>query len=162
MEITYDLRASAWRRLANYLIDYLIQIALVFCVGLVAGALYRFFDMAGPYNYITNMNRIEEFLLGALVGFGYYFIFEAANSRTLGKYITGTKVVTWHGEKPTVGRIAKRTLCRLIPLEIFSFLAERPLGWHDSISDTVVVDVKRYEEELALKNSFEEIGAVAE
>jgi len=162
MEITHDMRANAWRRLANYVIDYAVQFAIALLLGVVV-ALLTHLDINGPYHYIQNMSGVEEYLLGYIISFIYYFTFESVtDGRTLGKYITGTKVLTWYGERPSPGRIAKRSLCRLIPFNHFSFLAERPLGWHDSIPDTVVVDIKRYKEELYLKQSFEEIGAVAE
>jgi len=32
-----------------------------------------------------------------------------------------------------------RTLCRYIPFEPFSFLGNKPIGWHDSLSKTLVV-----------------------
>ncbi|RYD90331.1 MAG: RDD family protein [Sphingobacteriales bacterium] len=162
MEITYELRANAWRRLANYLIDLAMQYGVGYLVGFAIGILYIYAGIEGPYNYVNSMSRVEEYLLGQAIAFVYYFTFESVtDGRTIGKYITGTKALTWYGEKPSAGRTAKRSLCRLIPFNPFSFLAERPLGWHDSLSDTVVVDIKKYEQELNLKTSFEEIGAAA-
>ena len=55
--------------------------------------------------------------------------------RTLGKFITGTKVVSADGETPTASQIVGRTFCRMIPFEAFSFARETcPVGWHDKFS----------------------------
>jgi uncharacterized RDD family membrane protein YckC len=161
-EITYQLRANRGRRLANYFIDLAAQYIIVLGIGLTAGLL-TYIDIYAPMEYVNSMGKLEEYLLGYIVMFIYYFTFESlTGGRTLGKYITGTKVLTWYGERPTAGRIAKRTLCRMIPLNHFSFLEENPRGWHDSISDTVVVEVKKYEQELNYRTAFSEIGTPPE
>jgi len=161
-EITHQLRANAGRRLANYLIDLAVQYGLGYLIGLAA-ALLTYIDIFGPLEYIEQMNKVEEYLLGLVISFVYYFTFESlTGGRTLGKYITGTKVLTWYGEKPSVGRFAKRSLCRLIPFNPFSFLAENPRGWHDSLSDTVVVEISKYEQELNYRKAFDEIGATVD
>lgn len=81
----------------------------------------------------------------------YYFVCEAfCNGRTLGKLITGLRVVDIDGNRPSVGKIAIRTLCRLIPFDYLSFFStdkwssEENLDgfWHDSLSKTYVVRVK--------------------
>jgi uncharacterized RDD family membrane protein YckC len=46
---------------------------------------------------------------------------EASTGKTVGKYVTGTQVLTEDGEQPSVGTIFIRTLCRIIPFEPFSF-----------------------------------------
>jgi uncharacterized RDD family membrane protein YckC len=58
-------------------------------------------------------------------------------ARTPGKWVFGTVVVNESGGKPSFGRVLKRTFSRFIPFEPFSFFGER--GWHDSLSDTLVV-----------------------
>jgi uncharacterized RDD family membrane protein YckC len=67
----------------------------------------------------------------------YYLVFEGLWGRTPGKWVCGTRVVDEDGRKPAFGTVVKRTLCRFIPFEPFSFLGER--GWHDSISKTRVI-----------------------
>ena len=74
----------------------------------------------------------------------YYFVFEGITGRTVGKYMTGTKVVSEDGSKASFLQIIGRTFCRLIPLEIFSFLfyedKSRPVFWHDALAGTRVVE----------------------
>lgn len=157
-EITYELRANAWRRLANYLIDLAVQYGISYMLGLLIGAL-TYLDIYAPYEYVTQMNTLEMYFWSYIISFCYYFGMETlTGGYTIGKYITNTKVLTWYGEKPSVATIAKRSLCRMIPFNQFSFLTENPLGWHDNLSDTVVVDIKKFNEEHSLREGFRQIG----
>jgi len=71
----------------------------------------------------------------------YYTILEATTGKTIGKMITGTKVTNDDFSKPSLGSAFKRSLCRLIPFEPLSFFgSSSPSGWHDTITDTWVVD----------------------
>ncbi len=69
---------------------------------------------------------------------GYYILTEFFFQRTLGKLLTGTKVVTKTGDKPTFGQILGRTLSRSIPFEYLSFLVSEN-GIHDRLSGTRVI-----------------------
>jgi uncharacterized RDD family membrane protein YckC len=68
------------------------------------------------------LREISPKLLDTMWALIYYVAQEALWSRTLGKLITGTKVVNEDGSKLTFGRALGRTLCRLIPFEPLSFL----------------------------------------
>lgn len=81
-------------------------------------------------------------LIGGLSYIGYYFIFELAFGQTVGKMLTGTKVVALNGEKASVPALLGRNLARYIPFEVFSFLfygSYPTKGWHDRVSGTLVV-----------------------
>lgn len=68
----------------------------------------------------------------------YYFVLELLFGKTLGKVLTGTRVVTLGGQALSTPTAVLRTLCRLLPLEPMSFsLGET--WWHDSLSRTQVV-----------------------
>jgi hypothetical protein len=73
----------------------------------------------------------------------YALIFESLFNVTIGKLITCT-YVRKEDELKRVGswRILLRTLCRYIPFDGLSYLSERPIGWHDSLSGTIVVNSK--------------------
>lgn len=86
---------------------------------------------------VTLLDGSGGFVLGLLVFVAYYIFFEGLWARTPGKLLFGTKVVTVNGERPDFRQIVKRSFCRLIPFEAFSFFGE--LGWHDRISETRVV-----------------------
>ncbi len=81
------------------------------------------------------MNNIFCFIL---FYFLYNFIFELVFGQTIGKFLTGTKVIDYNGKKPNFKTLLIRNLCRLIPFDAFSFLVANR-GWHDSISKTEVI-----------------------
>jgi len=159
VELNYDMLADKGLRFANYLIDLVLQYGIGYLIGLVIGLMYKHLNVVAPYELITNMGGFGEVVFSYTIMLFYYFIFEATTQRSPAKFITGTKVITFEGEKPSAGTILKRTFCRMIPFNAFSFLGELGKGWHDTISDTYVINVKKYEEALQLKNSFEEIGS---
>jgi uncharacterized RDD family membrane protein YckC len=68
----------------------------------------------------------------------YYIFFEMIFGITPAKYLTATRVANEFGNKPNFGTLIGRTLSRLIPFDAVSFLFTR--GWHDSISDTYVLN----------------------
>lgn len=74
---------------------------------------------------------------------GYYFLFEATLGRTPGKFLTGTRVVSTNGGRPSAAQILGRSLARFVPFEPFSFLfgGNPPRGWHDKWSNTRVVKI---------------------
>jgi ABC-type lipoprotein export system ATPase subunit len=87
------------------------------------------------------LTYIVYFLILTITPISYYLIFEGFFSRTVGKMLTGTKVVCKSdGSKPDFKTVFYRTLARYIPFEWFSFLSKKPEGWHDAISNTVVAD----------------------
>ncbi|WP_075188159.1 RDD family protein [Teredinibacter haidensis] len=131
-EIDDVFPASAGLRLANMFIDYIAYLALMFVFAILAGTLF-----GAPA--VNAIEKVPEFLLGLPIYLLYYLILESTTSRTLGKLITGTKVVNQQGLTPSFVQIVGRTFCRLIPFEIFSFLGDETVGWHDSFSKTRVV-----------------------
>lgn len=59
--------------------------------------------------------------------------------KTLGKWITGTKVVTINYQSPTLGGIIKRTFARFIPLDDwFTLLSGKSI--HERISKTICIE----------------------
>jgi uncharacterized RDD family membrane protein YckC len=123
--------ASMGARFLNLLIDLAGRLLLTFLVGAVMG-------LAG----LTDISGTADTAIAILCMLGYYVGFEALLGRTPGKLITGTRVVTKRGGKPTLGQILGRTLARFVPFEPFSFLGRLPTGWHDRWSRTRVVKVR--------------------
>jgi uncharacterized RDD family membrane protein YckC len=129
--------ASRGQRFANWLVDYIAIQIVSFVVGIVYGVL--FLTTQGPNAADSPAFNFVGLLLGIGVTLGYYLILEAAAGQTLGKIVTGTRVVSMDGSRPSFGQILGRTFCRLIPFEAFSFFAQDAVGWHDSIPQTRVV-----------------------
>ncbi|SFC20820.1 RDD family protein [Kaistella jeonii] len=80
----------------------------------------------------------------------------ATKGRSLGKLITGTKVVKTDGSKLTMLELLKRNFIRAVPFDQLSFIGSK--GWHDNFSDTAVVRIRSFEKEKSLENELELIG----
>ena len=117
--------ASGLRRFANSLIDVFVIYILYFVLFLI------FFR--SNIDYTTMKYSFYP------VWIIYYTFMEFAIGKTIGKMVTGTKVVTLNGEKPGFGTAFARTLCRFIPFEGFSFLGSPCKGWHDTIAKSRVI-----------------------
>jgi uncharacterized RDD family membrane protein YckC len=126
--------AGLGARFLNFIIDSIISRVVII---VVVGGLLR---AIGPLESGPALAIVL-----ALVAFvGYYVVLEAAFGWTIGKLITGTRVVRFDGAKPNVPQILGRTFARFIPFEPFSLLfGSSNQGWHDSMSGTRVVRVRR-------------------
>ncbi|HEY4694449.1 MAG TPA: RDD family protein [Candidatus Nanoarchaeia archaeon] len=125
------LKPASWiRRFINFVLDLIGYYLFAFPVGYVFGLLF------GP-NVFDNVNDV---ILGLFVAATYYIIFESLLARSPAKFITRTKVVNLEGKKPDFGQVLGRTFSRFIPFEIFSFLEANPIGWHDKLPKTMVVN----------------------
>lgn len=118
--------ASRTMRLINFSIDFFILINVIYSA-LIYGAISMEWSIVLAY----------PFLFWLLIVVTYYISFEALFSRTPGKFLTGTKVITNTGEIPGITTIALRTIIRFVPFDTVSFLF--PPGWHDAWSKTMVV-----------------------
>ncbi|KFF06981.1 RDD family protein [Flavobacterium reichenbachii] len=147
------LLASNGQRFLNYILDTIIIIALVFLLSILLALAAILLGFKGVLIWMGNVGNLEERLIFVVIAIFYYAFAEGLFSRSLGKLITGTIVVDENGKKPSFGTIFKRSLCRAIPFDALSFLGSSGIGWHDSISDTYVVNKKALDEEV--KNFYE-------
>ncbi len=138
--------ASKGLRFANLILDIIfiniLSAVIWFAIGFFVGAFSAAMGIADtvvPAFQRLLLSPPVRLLVACLNMFVYFFLCEALWQRTLAKLITGTKVITVNGTKPTFGAIGTRTLCRLVPFEAFSFLTGKPGGWHDWWSGTIVV-----------------------
>ncbi len=116
IDFTIDDLANEDKRFFNYLID-IITIILV------------------SY-FINGFLPIHPMILFVL----YFTFSEWLLSKTMGKFFTGTTVVTENGKSLSFLNSLGRTFCRLIPFEAFSCLFyKKANGWHDRLSKTIVV-----------------------
>jgi uncharacterized RDD family membrane protein YckC len=141
-----ELMASKGSRFLNYILDIIFIFIFTFVFAFILAILSNLLEWDGLSYWQTNMNYLESQLVFMVIMVLYYLFTEGLFGRSLGKFITGTVVVDGNGEKPSFGAIFKRSLCRLIPFEAFSFLGGR--GWHDSFSDTYVVGNKALKESI--------------
>lgn len=108
-------------RCINYIIDYTIILIIS-----------SFMSFSMPIEFFDVIYYGCFFL--------YYFLFELVSGQTPAKLINKVRVVGYNGLKPNVRQIFVRTLCRLIHLDLISFLIGSS-GMHDTYSKTIVVNV---------------------
>ncbi|MFB0911167.1 MAG: putative RDD family membrane protein YckC [Flavobacterium sp.] len=114
-------------------VHFIVDIIAFLVVYAIIGTLFQFAFSIEGNEYIL----LFWFLM--LLSFVLYFsVMEFKFQKTLGKFITKTKVVTLKGEKPSINAIMRRTFCRLIPFDRLSFLFMKD-GIHDGLSKTRVV-----------------------
>lgn len=121
---------SSFTRFLNFIIDFIVWLVLASITTFITGLFINPTDSG----LIT--------ILGYLLIFGtfiaYYAIMEIKFQKTVGKFITKTKVVKINGEKPDNSDIIARTFYRLIPFDRISFLFVKN-GIHDYLSKTSVI-----------------------
>ncbi|HEY0340600.1 MAG TPA: RDD family protein [Steroidobacteraceae bacterium] len=127
--------ATRGRRLTNLMIDdivyYVLMAVIVVPIAMVGG-------IERMAEFYAALPFVAQWLLLSVVRLGYYYVCEATTGRTVGKLVSGTRVVSESGGKPTNLQILQRTLSRVVPFEPFSFFGSAP-GWHDRWSKTRVI-----------------------
>ncbi|MFM8914469.1 MAG: RDD family protein [Flammeovirgaceae bacterium] len=142
LKVTADslAHASAGNRFVNMLIDTIMYYIIVFVLAIMM-AVFVGLVAPGSLDEMDNEPGTPWYMyLVAITGFVSYYVFcESVFGRTVGKLITGTKVVDQNGQLPSTGTIFLRTLARMVPFEAFSFLGDDARGWHDRWTNTYVV-----------------------
>ena len=129
--------ARDWKRAINFIIDYL-PFTIIYNI-MIENCTYVHNSEQGLVTSYANCN--EEYLILFGLWVFYFLIFEGVFGRTFGKLITRTRVICSKTKKsPSFSQIVSRTFSRFIPFDLFSYLSNYPIGWHDSISGTRVVD----------------------
>ena len=117
-------------RLIHFIIDSAVWFAIYLSVAYLLDNYIRFSSYT--VNYIYSIS------LGLLLFLGYYCLLEFYFQRTLGKLLTGTKVMNEDGSTPSFKAVFIRTISRIIPIDIFYYLFSKT-GLHDRLSATLVV-----------------------
>ncbi|WBV58723.1 RDD family protein [Chryseobacterium daecheongense] len=162
LQIVDRHRASQGLRLANYIIDLIFSYILILILLGVLGITYAFItgNTVEEIGYrMENMNPLLDRLITLSAYLLMMFLTELiTQGRSLGKLITGTKVVMIDGTSPGAGNYLLRNIIRGIPfVDQLSFLADKS-GFHDKWSETCVVVKKNYEAELQLKSDINTLG----
>lgn len=130
--------AGKWRRFFNWLIDKLAILGLAIACATVAMLLGGEAMLAR----IEHISWWQDQLMTAVLLVLYYTLMEGMFGVTLGKLVTGTRVVDAHGLPPGMRTAFLRSLARLIPFDALSLLFgedEDPRAWHDRLPKTRVV-----------------------
>jgi uncharacterized RDD family membrane protein YckC len=136
--------ASGGKRFLNYVIDIIIVYILVFVIALVLAVVLSLSspDALASFERDTASTKLFDYLMTAFVMVCYYMFMESVFGCTIGKLVTGTRVVNKNGKTPDTYTIFLRSLSRLVPFEAFSFLGADARGWHDRWTDTWVINKK--------------------
>ncbi|MDR6160092.1 MULTISPECIES: RDD family protein [Chryseobacterium] len=161
LRIVENNRANSWIRFGNLFIDRIVILALFMAFGFFATLMYEVFGIAFFYDIaisLGSVNKLMDIIITSTTYFLYALLMEYfTKGRTIGKYITGTRAISTDGTEPTFYDYFIRNISRLVPFDAFSFLGGGN-GWHDSWSDTRVVNVKKYKAETQMKSEIENIG----
>ncbi len=99
-------------------------------------------------SFVYRTDRITANIINVLIGLIFYAIFMGLTEalfrgKTLGKLITGTRVVNPDGTSISTRTAVVRGLIRIVPFEPFSaFGGPWPHPWHDKWTNTYVVKEK--------------------
>ena len=127
---------SSGTRLIHTIVDSICLFILIFFLSFILG-LFSF--IFGDFLNINDLTiSLLEFTTILLAFFLYFVYMEFKFQKTVGKYITKTKVIMNDGRKPDLNEIFIRTACRLIPLDNISFIFTKN-GFHDRLSNTTVI-----------------------
>jgi hypothetical protein len=143
--VTDDLLASQGQRFSNLIIDLMMQYVIWISVGTTIALFADVASSSFLKIWVNTMSRVEQGFSFAVISVFYYYLTELYFSRSIAKFLTQTFVIMKDGSKPNSKSILKRTLCRFIPFEAFSFLGGAAGGWHDSMSETYVVKKHEFE-----------------
>jgi len=127
--------ASRGQRFANLIIDTIAIYIVAFVIGI--GLTFT------NATFLNDDSLLSAYAFGVVLALIYYVPCEAAFGRTVGKLITGTRVIMADGDPPNALNVVGRTFARFIPFEAFSFFAGDSVGWHDSLSRTRVIRVPK-------------------
>lgn len=119
-------------------------------------------DVSAVDDFIYELENVNPFLdrliTSVLLALLYFITEMALKGRTIAKYMTKTKVVLEDGSNPNAIDYLKRSFSRIIPFEALSFLGSEGRGWHDSISNTYMVDIAKFEAKKKAQNELDQIG----
>ncbi|MFY0601751.1 MAG: RDD family protein [Cyclobacteriaceae bacterium] len=120
--------AGGGKRFANFIIDTIVYFILYAVVSLkVYEQIQSEYEaeIAGEtIDSTTGTFAIIAFIVLMAFVFLYPWVMETLTGKTIGKYITRTKIIKPDGSKPTAINILGRTLCRFIPFDVFRAIWE--------------------------------------
>ncbi|HJT74234.1 MAG TPA: RDD family protein [Chitinophaga sp.] len=130
--------ANMERRFVNLVIDQVAASACGFLVFIIAAFVFGIFLGLGVSDDAESTLISAAMLLMFPGSMLYYVVAEAVfKGQTLGKLITGTRAVRLDGSPVTWKDALLRTLCRIVPFEVFSGFDT--ITWHDKWTGTRVV-----------------------
>lgn len=134
--------ASKWARFWNFIIDSLFFLIFYFVIVVIFSIVLSFTDEQTADTFANSFEGKYEFLhrLIATLVYALFMTFQETltKGRSLGKWITKTKVLTEDGETPSTLSFLKRNFSRCVPFELFSAVFDL-IPWHDQWTNTRVI-----------------------
>lgn len=127
-----DIPASIPKRIINYFVD-------IFIISFIYAFIGNLTDISKTINENDNLSNLQLLILLAVYAV-YYIFMEYKFGKTIGKFITKTKVISANDTELSFAQCVGRFLCRIIPFEALSGLFMQGIFWHDSIPNTLVVE----------------------
>lgn len=132
------VKAATGKRFTNYIIDRIVFTLALYGI-IISLTMVPFF-----YSFITEINTVVDYIFSSVIFALLYFSIETlTGGKTIGKYITQTRVLTVKGKKPNFNHYLARSFSRIVPFEPFSFINDVSNGWHDKWSETIVIDERK-------------------
>jgi uncharacterized RDD family membrane protein YckC len=140
--IQYE-EASNGQRFLNYIIDYLIMyFGISYATTYVLVQLLLAIAPDTAYSLFGEGNLAAIYIIAIINHLLYYTICEKAfKGHTLGKLVTGTRVIREDGEELTFKDAFLRSVSRMVPFEAFSIWFGNGL-WHDTWTKTKVIKTR--------------------
>ena len=118
---------SKRKRILNFVIDLIV-------IAVLMEITFRIEDLV---DYKTLVKTIRVIIVFG----GYYIFMEYLFGKTIGKFITKSKIVNLDGTRISFKTAIIRYICRWIPLEFASLaLGHDAKAWHDVLSKTLVIE----------------------
>lgn len=138
--------ASSGQRFFNWLIDNLfMQFAVSYLTGTGVGILLQLISPETLFALASGERGFVFWTVSYFIGICNYLFYYTLCEKlfrgyTLGKLISGTRAIREDDEELTFKDALMRSLCRLVPFEVFSALNGFP--WHDRWTKTKVVKTR--------------------
>lgn len=142
-EIIQYEEASNGQRFLNYIIDYLVMtFGVDLLTGYLLGLLLNAVSREAAYTLFAENEVAASLLLGILNFLIYYtFCEKIFRGYTLGKLVTGTRVIREDGQELLFSDAFLRSLSRLVPFEPLSIWFGNGM-WHDTWTKTQVIKTR--------------------
>lgn len=137
--------ATQGQRFFNWLIDNLLmRFALSYITGFAVGYILNELWPDFLYDLVYSKGQMGLWLLGYIIAIFNYIIYytfceKLCKGYTLGKLISKTKAIRQDGGELTFKDAFLRSLCRIVPFEVFSGFGK--LTWHDQWTKTMIVKI---------------------
>ena len=138
--------AGTGQRFLNWIIDNLVmRFSVSYLSGAALGIILQMISPELLIELLSGERGFSFWLFSYLIGATNYVIYYTLSEKlfkgyTVGKLITGTRAIRQDDEELTFKDALLRSLCRIVPFEVFSALAGFP--WHDAWTKTKVIKTR--------------------